>query len=187
MTNIGERLGSFAFAGDAADGHHLADGHPDHRTVQGPALTIEKSSTTTERHRPPARSSPTGTLVTNTGNVTLTGLALVDDNTNARDRVRAPTTLGPDPAARPARAIYTVTQADLDAGGTSTNTVTRHDHARAPTRHRHPGPSRSTQSPALTLDKTITSTTRTTRSATSISYSYLVTNTGNVTLSGRSP
>ena len=104
------------------------------------------------------------------------------------DRRRLP---GHGHASLPARrstctATYTVTQADLDAG-----TVTNHRHGdrhagqRPPSRRPTPRPSTPTQSPALTLVKTTPRRDRTTAVGDAIGYSYMVTNTGNVTLSGR--
>ena len=143
---------------------------------QSPALTVEKSSTT---------SSMTATgavdysyLITNTGNVTLTGIALVDDNTDAAP-VCLVTTLAPA-GTTTCSASHSVSQAELDLGADIVNNVdagsdqgaTASDSLSLPV----------SQSPALTVEKS--STTSSISATGAVDYSYLITNTGNVTLTG---
>ena len=124
---------------------------------------------------------PYSYLVTNTGNVTLTGLAVTDDQHRRRLRSALTTSLAPgarSPAPRP-----TPSPRPTSTRGT----VDQHRAPRTTDRGRRPAtdsaaPSRSTQSPSLTLDKTITSGDPTTAVGGTLTYSYLVTNTGNVTL-----
>ena len=150
------------------------------RSTPDPALDLDKTATATAT--PAVGDVIDYTLiVTNTGNVTLTGPFTVTD-----DRSRTPRR--PAPAAwRRARrltctATYTVTQADLDAGSvTNTATATNgtDDVAGTDTDDRHrrpePGPDAGQDAPTRGLRRA---------SATSIDYTFMVTNTGNVTLTG---
>jgi LPXTG-site transpeptidase (sortase) family protein len=84
--------------------------------AQSPSMTVEKSSTTTSLSAP-------GTvtysyLVTNTGNVTLTGISLTDDNDN-NDMSCPAATLAPA-ATMTCTATHTFTQAELIANGSPT-------------------------------------------------------------------
>ena len=145
--------------------------------TQGPSLTIDKSSTTTEVTSA-GQLVPYSYLVTNTGNVTLTGIALTDDNIDGTVFCPA-TTLAPA-ASMTCTAVHTVTQADLDAGGSLTNVVdAATDQGATATDTLTIA---ATQGPSLTLDKTITSGDPYTTVDGTIAYSYLVTNTGNVTI-----
>ena len=121
-------------------------------------------------------------LVTNTGNVTITDLAVTDDNVDAAP-VCDVTTLAPTETTT-CTAVHTVTQADLDAG-----TVTNNATAAAPpaggtlTPATDSAAATATQGPALTIDKS-SSTTEVTSAGQLVPYEYVVTNTGNVTLTG---
>ena len=95
--------------------------------VQTKAMTVKKSSPTTSLSAP--RTVSYSYLVTNSGNVTLTGIALADDNDN-NDLACPGTTLAPA-ATMTCTATHTFTQAELDANGSPTagnglltNTVT---------------------------------------------------------------
>ena len=81
-------------------------------------------------------------------------------------------------------ATHTVTQADLDAGGSLTNIVDGGHRPGPPPATDSDSPSRPPRAPRLTLDKTITSGDPYTAVGGTIAYSYLVTNTGNVTITG---
>ena len=151
--------------------------------TQSPALTVDKSSTTSSLSAPGTVSY--SYLGTNTGNVTLTGIALVDDNSDAAPVCLA-TTLAPS-AATTCTATHTFTQAELDANGSPaagsgflTNNVTASSDQGASDTDTLSIP--ITQSPALTVDKS--STTSILSAPGAVSYSYLLTNTGNVTLTG---
>ena len=144
---------------------------------QKPALTIVKTAT-------PATYDSVGDvigysyLVTNSGNVTLYGITVVDDKAT----VTCPdTSAGLAPLGTiTCTASYTVTQGDLDAGSVN-NTA----YATDGTTNSEPDSETVTavKMPALTIVKTATPATYSTV-GTVISYSYLVTNSGNVTLSG---
>lgn len=127
-------------------------------------------------------------LVTNTGNVTIDGLAIAETAFSGSGTPPAAvcpaTTLTPT-AATTCTATYTITQDDLDAGVVN-NTATANG--------TDPGGTAivsdpddalvtATQAPALTLDKS-TSTPTYDSVGDLIEYSYLVTNNGNVTLAG---
>jgi len=95
--------------------------------LQNPALTVAKSSTAVSVTEPGSVSY--SYLVTNTGNVTLTGIALSDDNDN-NDLSCPSATLAPG-ANMICTATHTVTQGEIDANGSPTpdsgllsNTVT---------------------------------------------------------------
>ena len=146
--------------------------------VQSPALTIVKTAT-------PITYSTVGAvisysyLVTNSGNVTLSGPFTVSDDKAGNEACPYITSLAPG-ASITCTASYTIGQADLDAGSVtnvasaSNGTVTSPTDTETVT---------AVQSPALTIVKTATPITYSTV-GTVISYSYLVTNSGNVTLSG---
>ena len=116
-------------------------------------------------------------LVTNTGNVAFAGPVTVTDD---KATVTCPAGGLAVGASTTCTASYTITQADLDgtgvtnvaqasANGTNSNTDTETVTA--------------VRTPALTIVKTATPTSYSSVGAV-ISYSYLVTNSGNVTLSG---
>ena len=88
---------------------------------QSPSLTVEKSSTTISV-TVAGQVVPYSYLLTNTGNVTLTGISLSDDNTDAVP-VCGATTLAPAGTIT-CTAQHTVTQAEMDAGGNLVNNVT---------------------------------------------------------------
>jgi len=145
--------------------------------VQKPALTIDKTAE-------PATYDEVGDeisysyLVTNTGNVTLYDISIIDDKVT----VICPDTslgLGPNQTVT-CTATYQITQADLDAGALK-NTAYATDGTTDST------PDEETvnavSSPALSLTKSADPTTYDAVDQV-ITYSYEVQNTGNVTLSG---
>jgi len=144
--------------------------------TQTPALTVEKTSTATTVASV-GQVIAYSYLVTNTGNVTLTGLALTDDNTDANPSCPV-TTLAPG-ASTTCTAVHTVTQADLDAGGTLDNTVTATSGQGASGKDTVSIP--VSQAPGLTITKTTTAT-KFSAVGQSIDYTIIVTNAGNVTL-----
>ena len=151
--------------------------------TQSASMTVEKSSTTTSLSAP-------GTvtysyLVTNTGNVTLTGITVVDDNDND-DMVCEATTLAVG-GSMTCTATHTFSQAELDANGSPTadsgvlyNNVTADSNESDPATDFLSIP--ITQSASMTVEKS--STTTSLSAPGTVTYSYLVTNTGNVTLTG---
>lgn len=86
-------------------------------TKQNAAMTVEKSSTTSSLSAPATVTY--SYLVTNTGNVTLTGIGLVDDNDTAAG-VSCPATTLAVGATLTCSATHTFTQAELDANGSPT-------------------------------------------------------------------
>ena len=174
--------------GDNAEitfGHAVAAGLID---PSMPAMTVVKTSGTTSLSAP-------GTvtydyLVTNTGDVTLTGLLLSDDNVNAAPVCVATTlTVAPDAGATTTcTATHTFTQAELNANGSPTaasgvlanNVVASSNEVPAAIDNLSIP---ITQAASLSILKTASPTTYDTDGET-ISYSYLVTNDGNVSLTG---
>ena len=147
-----------------------------------PALTIVKSSTTTML---PTLGSPIpySFVVTNTGNVQMTGIVVTDPNTTG---VSCPvTTLAPN-GSMTCTGTHTVVQADLDAGAvvnTASVVGTPPVGTAIP-----PVPSNQVaipglRSPALTIVKASTITSATAVGQV-IPYTFTVTNTGNVTITG---
>ena len=117
-------------------------------------------------------------LVTNTGNVTLTGISLSDDNDE--DDLSCPFTSLVPAGTMECTATHNFTQAELDAGGTLDNIVTASSNETLPVTDDLSIP--ITRNPALTVEKS-SETTGLSAPAT-VTYEYLVTNTGNVTLTG---
>ena len=150
--------------------------------LQSPALTIVKSS------RPRRRTAvgqviPYTFTVTNTGNVTITDVAVSDPKLGA---VTCPvTTLAPG-SSTVCTGSYTATAGDLDSGQPIVNTATVTG-TPPPSAPALPLSSANTvtvtvvQSPALTIVKSST-TTSATAVGQVIPYTFTVTNTGNVTM-----
>ena len=126
-------------------------------------------------------------LVTNTGNVTLTGISVTEGSfsgTGSLSAITCPvTTLAPGDDTT-CTASYTLTQADVDAGqltNTATATGTPPGGGTPPV---SPPSEETTPLPrtaALSLVKSVTPTT-VARAGDTVTYEFLVTNTGNVTL-----
>ncbi len=133
-------------------------------------------------------------LLTNTGNVTLTGNGSGGLFTVTDDHIGSPagtaftcsaaTSLAPLGTVF-CTASYTITQADLD-NGTVTNLARAHAlFGSTPVNSLQAGQTAvGTQTPSLTLVKSITSGDHYTTAGETVNYSYLLTNTGNVTLTG---
>ena len=154
---------------------------------QSPALTVVKSAS------PSTVSSRGDTVdysfdVTNTGNVTVTDLAIVDTLTApagpALDVTCPVTTLAPT-AATTCTAAYAATQPDIDHGRIDNSAVAIGTGAGGQPVESDPSTAvvNVDQEPALTLVKTATPTTVDAAGA-AVSYTFTVTNTGNVTMSG---
>ncbi|WP_143653704.1 DUF7507 domain-containing protein, partial [Streptosporangium subroseum] len=127
-------------------------------------------------------------LVTNTGNVTLTGAGVVDtafSGSGTPPVISCPvTTLAPQ-ATTTCTSTYVITQADIDAGSVANTAVASGTPPTGPAVTS--SPSSVTVAVAddvsLTLVKTASPST-VSAAGQAVTYSYLVTNTGNVTLSG---
>ncbi|MBN8728706.1 MAG: DUF11 domain-containing protein, partial [Xanthomonadales bacterium] len=157
--------------------------------AQNPALTLEKSVTSTG----PYGVGDTITYsfsVENTGDVTLTGVS-VNDPLLGGTIACAPATLAPGASATCGPVNYTVTAADVQAGHVA-NTATASGTPPTVPGNPPPGPIDSppdstdtpiAQNPALTLEKSVTSTGPYGVGDT-ITYSFSVENTGDVTLTG---
>ena len=151
--------------------------------VQRPAITILKSAA-------PGTFAAAGQtisysyLVTNPGNVTLTGIT-VNDDLPGLAAVDCPSDTLPAGVSQTCTASYTTTAADLTAGTiTNTATATGTPPAGPPATS---GPCTATvtavTAPAITIDKSATPDAFAAAGQT-ITFSYLVTNTGNATLTG---
>ena len=151
--------------------------------VVTPRLTIEKSSTTSSLSAP-------GTvtynyLVTNTGNVALTGISLSDDNDN--DDITCPATTLAPAGTMTCTATHTFTQAELDSNGSPTaasgvlaNIVTASSNEAPAVTDSLDIP--ISRNPAINIAKT--PATQTVISGGTANFTLAVTNTGNVTLTG---
>ncbi len=150
---------------------------------QEPALTVVKSSTTSSLSAP--ATVDYSYVVTNTGNVGLTGISLSDDNDN--DDMDCPATTLAVGADMTCSATHTFSQAELDANGSPTaasgvlyNLVTASSNEAPDATDDLSIP--ISQEPALTVVKS--STTSSLSAPATVDYSYVVTNTGNVGLTG---
>ena len=166
--------------------------------VQNKSLKLAKSITSiTSGGIPEALFKAAGDIVnysyllTNTGNVTLAGngtggVFTVNDNEATVTCPASPTTLAPG-ATVTCTASHTVTQAEMDSG-IATNLATAHDitlvGSHRVTSNTDTQTANGIRTPGLTLAKSITSGSPFTAAGKIVSYSYLLTNTGNVTLTG---
>ncbi len=117
-------------------------------------------------------------LLTNTSNVTLTGVALSDNKTVPDCPPLTTLTVGDS---MECTATYTVTQTDIDNGGNLTNTATvRYDPSNEVTFHLNIP---ILQNPTIKVAKSST-TALIDHAGQVVPYNFLATNTGNMTLSG---
>ena len=162
--------------------------------TQSPALTLAKSITSGSPYSKVGDTVAYSYLLTNTGNVTLAGndasgmFTITDDHIGSPSCTAftcgAATSLAPS-ATITCSASYTITQPDLDSGSV-TNLANGHA-LFGPTRiDSNPSTqtANATQTPDLTLKKSITSGDPFNAVGGKIDYSYLLTNSGNVTLTG---
>jgi uncharacterized repeat protein (TIGR01451 family) len=101
---------------------------------QNPSLAVDKTSTTT-LITAVGQVVPYSYVVTNTGNVTLTGVTLADDKVPAANitcNPAQPATLAPN-GTMTCTGSHTVTQAEFDAGGNLTNIATADSDQTGPT------------------------------------------------------
>ena len=147
-----------------------------------PALTIDKTAGT------PSGSIAGSTiaytfLVTNTGNVTLTGIVVNDALLDAA-AVCPVTTLLPA-ASTTCTGTHTITQAEVNAGTVDNSATATGTPPGGGTTTSPPDTTNTpiTPTPSLTIDKTAGTPSGSTAGST-IAYTFLVTNTGNVTMTG---
>ncbi|MEV0190102.1 GEVED domain-containing protein [Kitasatospora purpeofusca] len=156
--------------------------------VPRPSLVVEKSAD--KQHLVAGETLTYSYLVTNTGNVTLGGVTVVEGTftgTGALSPIGCPDdTRSLDPGRTvTCTATYTVTQADVDAGRIDNGaTATGTPPGGQPPVTSPPGTTSvpADPRPALTLVKSSDATKLTVGE--SVGYAFTVTNTGNVTLSG---
>ena len=149
--------------------------------TQDPHLEIAKAAN-------PNRFSSAGTpitfsyILTNDGNVTLTGVTVTDPLQGLSPISCPNSTLAPG-GLMTCMATYTTTQADMDAGGvTNTGTGTGNPPSGPPVTDAMTITTPAISNPSITLDKSASVTTYA-AAGSPVTYSYEVTNTGNVTLS----
>ena len=175
--------------GDDPTGNNV-DSNPDHATVnanQNAALTLVKSANPTTVSAQ-GDSVTYSFLVTNTGNLTISDLTIPEDSfsgTGTMSAVSCPTTTLAPNASTTCTATYSVTQDDINAGQI---TNTAHAHGSKPDgattdSNTDDAVVTATQTTGLTLVKSASPTT-VNAAGDSVTYSFLVTNTGNVTVSG---
>ncbi|WP_371783654.1 DUF7507 domain-containing protein [Streptosporangium subroseum] len=127
-------------------------------------------------------------LVTNTGNATLTGVGATDtafSGSGTPPVITCPVTTLIPQATTTCTSTYVATQADVDAGSVVNTAVASGTPPTGPAVTSAPSTATVTATPApgLTVVKTAVPSTVTAAGQT-VAYSYLVTNTGNVTLTG---
>ena len=155
---------------------------------QGPALNVVKSSTTT-LITSAGQVVPYTFVVTNTGNVSLTGITVTDPNCTTGPTYSSGD-IGMDGILDVGEAwtysgSHTVTQAEIDSNGGGDgdldNTVTADSNETGPETDDHFIP--ISRTPGLNVAKSST-TTLITAAGQIVPYTFIVTNTGNVTLTG---
>jgi uncharacterized repeat protein (TIGR01451 family) len=157
--------------------------------TQSPALSLTKSASPTGVSKA-GQNVTYSFLVTNTGNVTIRKVSVVEGNFSGSGKLSAvscpSTTLAPGDDVT-CSATYAVTQADVDAG-TITNTAAAAGNVpdgSAVTSADSTAKVTVSQSPALSLEKSADPSDPATYTAgRTITYHYVVTNTGGVTVTG---
>jgi uncharacterized repeat protein (TIGR01451 family) len=121
--------------------------------------------------------------VKNTGNVTLTAIAITDAKLDAA-AVCAATTLAPD-ASTTCTGTHTITQAEVNAGRASNSAMVSGTPPSGPAITGGPSTTDTalTRTPALTIDK-VAGTPSGNAAGATINYTFKVVNTGNVTVTG---
>ncbi|GAB2611224.1 hypothetical protein GCM10027067_23380 [Pseudactinotalea suaedae] len=178
-----------ATGGGTPPGGGVTDTPPSTVTVDSPddpSLTVAKSASPVGA----AAGNPVtySFLVTNTGNVTIDELAVVEvdfSGTGDLSAISCPaTTLAPE-ATTTCTATYTLTQADVDSGSLENTAVAT---GNTPSGGRSDSPPSQVEvplppNPSLSVVKTATPAT-VDRAGEEVTYSFRVINTGNVTMSG---
>ncbi|HEY3338144.1 MAG TPA: GEVED domain-containing protein [Propionicimonas sp.] len=148
--------------------------------VNTPAITVDKQAAAPTGNTPGSTIAYTF-IVKNTGNVTLTSVAIGDARVPA---VSCPAATLAPAATMTCTASYTLTQADVDAGSVvNTALVAGTPPTGAPVTATDTVTTTVIAAPAVTLDKQAAAPSGTSAGAT-IAYSFIVQNTGNVTLHG---
>ncbi|SEH56839.1 MULTISPECIES: DUF11 domain-containing protein [unclassified Leifsonia] len=157
--------------------------------TSAPAMSIVKSGTISSGTGNAGDTITYTFTATNSGNVTMTGVTISDPLPGLSALTYGTWSSGTAGTLAPgqsvtATATYTITQADVDAGGVTNVATTTGNPPSGPPVTSPPGgttiPLPAT--PAITLTKTATPTV-VTAAGQSVDYSFVVTNTGNVTLS----
>jgi uncharacterized repeat protein (TIGR01451 family) len=156
------------------------------QAAQAAALSVVKSAAPAQVHKPGDVVSYRF-LVTNTGNVPLTSVAVTDAQAAPAGPLDGPvscphTTLAPG-ASTTCTASYTVTQADIDDGGVHDTATASGTPPSGPavTSASSPASVHAVQSPGLAVAKS-GSAAPVTHAGQQVRYSFLVTDTGNVTM-----
>ncbi|MFA5634004.1 MAG: choice-of-anchor K domain-containing protein [Candidatus Dojkabacteria bacterium] len=167
-------------ANNTATGPKTADEEVD--VVKNPGMTVEKSSTTTLLSSPQTVSY--SYLVTNTGNTTLTGITLSDDNDN--DDMACPKTTLQVNEDMTCTATHTFTQEELDTIDTLDNIVTANSEQTEPVTDDLSIP--ISKNPKLSIVKSGSWIDANEDGYANVgeivNYEFVITNIGNITLTG---
>jgi uncharacterized repeat protein (TIGR01451 family) len=144
--------------------------------AMSPELTIDKDSTTT-LVTAANQVVDYSYLVTNTGNVSLTGITVTDVTVDAPGVSRPTSQLDPGESMS-CSALRTVTQAEIDGGGNLSNIGIADSNETDPVEDPHDIPIQ--QSPGIEIQKTPDD--QTVDTGTNVSFTIRVTNIGNVSL-----
>ncbi|MDA9009210.1 DUF11 domain-containing protein [Alphaproteobacteria bacterium] len=149
--------------------------------VQNPAITIDKTTTTTN-YDATSDTVSYSYEVTNSGNVTITqAITVADDKTTTTCPALPGGSLAPG-ASITCTASYTIEQADIDTGSlTNVASASTSFGGNAVNSGTDTVTVNAVQNPAISIDKTASSSTYDATTDT-ITYSYKVTNSGNVTI-----
>src|SRR4029078_7211301 len=146
-------------------------------TAQAPQLNLDKTANPTTYDHVGQQVTYTY-LITNDSEATLNGpLTVTDDKTTVS--CAGGRTAQPRGTSVTCSAIYTITQADLDAGSVTNHATAHAFYAGKPvSSNTDCATVTADKNPALSIDKSVTPGTFNTAGQT-LSYSYVVTNTGN--------
>ena len=173
-------------------GSTLVDSNQDTQTAtatQSPELTLDKTITAFAHYGEVGNNIAYNYLLTNSGNVTIHGTGLSGEFTATDDKtsVTCPlttTTLDPGLTVT-CTGSYLVTQTDLDFGSVQNIATAYAEFGVTPvSSNTDTATAISDQDPELTLVKSIVSGNPYIRIGDEVAYSYLLSNTGNVTLTG---
>ncbi len=156
------------------------------QTPDSPAMTLVKSADPTEASAV-GDTIAYGFTLTNTGNVTLTGVHVDETAFSGSGEISAitcPTTTLAPGAATTCTATYTLTQADIDSGGVTNTAIGGGTPPGGGVTETPPSTVTvdAPEDPSLTVTKTAAPVGA--AAGNTVTYSFLVTNTGNVTVDG---